>query len=276
MPQSQKPLQSIKPNQSPDAMKEAFRKARETYANDPKKDTFNALICGELGTGKTHILKTARKPVWGHFFDEGGERTLRDEIDAGEVVPETFIDDRMKPEAFRRWVTRFMEMQKSGIFHHIGTFALDSSTMWAEAIMNAVLLKRGAAGETPKAFEDYMPQKTLIKNWIGQILSLPCDVIVTGHLKETRDEVTGRVTYRYATTGDGTTLIPAQFDEVYVTLSEDTSKGVSYKLKTAGAGRYAARSRLAQGGRFETYEEPNIKHLLRKAGYPTDDKPLFL
>lgn len=254
----------------------AFAQIRTNYQQNPKTGTFNALICGEAGTGKTHILKTCRKPVLLHTFDPGGEKTLRDEIAKGEILVESFApDDPFKPWAFISWVRTLDKEIKDGLFEHIATFALDSTTLWAESILNFLTAKRGAAGKTPEGKADYMPQKTEIRNWVTKILGLPCDVVMTGHLEPTEDQVSGRVTYRYATTGKGTIIIPAMFDEVYVTEAEDTSKGVKYKLRTAGAGRYMARSRLASGGRLEVYEEPDIKAILTKVGLPTDDKPLF-
>lgn len=257
-------------------VKASFSQIRQTYENDPKLGTFNALICGEVGTGKTHIFKTCRKPVLIHMFDPGGEKTLKDEIDNGEVLVEKFApDDPFKPWAFVQWVQRIRAEMRDGLFDHVGTFGLDSSTMWAESILNYFVAKRGAGGKTPDGKQDYMPQKTEIRNWLSTLLGLPCDVIVTGHLEPNKDEVSGKTTYRYATTGKGTFLIPALFDEVYVALAEDTAKGVNYKLQTAGADRYAARSRLAQTGNIERYTAPDIKDILAKAGYPTDDKPLF-
>lgn len=257
------------------ATQDQFKAIRERYENDPKANTFNALICGEMGTGKTHILKTCRKPVLVHMFDPGGERTLMDEIKKGEIIVENFAPDNpYKPWSFLQWKRRIEELISSNFFDHIGTFALDSSTLWAEAILNYFVAQRSPGG-IPEAYKDYMPQKNEIRNGIDRILSLPCDCIVTGHLEATKDEVTGRVTYRYATTGKGSVMIPAKFDEVYVALSEEGSKGVNYKLQTAGAGRYAARSRLAQGGKLNQFEPSNIKHILEKVGYPTEDKPLF-
>lgn len=264
------------PQQAPLNVQEEFSALRKRFEEDPGRETFNALVLGELGTGKTHLLKTCRKPVLAAFFDPGGFKTLKDEIERGEVIPLRFEpDDPFKPWAFRNFTQKFFELEEKGLFNHIGTFALDSSTMFGEAILNYLTAKRGAAGKVPEAFTDYNPQKNEIRIWLNKILGLPCDVIVTGHLEANKDEVTGRIAYRYATTGKGTFLFPALFDEIYITTSEETSKGIKRSLLTASTGRYIARSRLAQNGKIEPYMPPNIKNILKLAGYPTEDKPLF-
>ncbi len=266
------------PTQQPERLnvQEEFSALRKRFEEDPGRHTFNALICGELGTGKTHLLKTARKPVLGAFFDPGGYKTLEDEIERGEVIPLKYDgDDPFKPWAFRQFTQDFFELERKGLYNHIGTYALDSSTMFGEAILNYFVNKRGAAGKVPDGKQDYMPQKNEIRNWLNKILALPCDVIVTGHLESEKDEVTGRVAYRYATTGKGTFLFPALFDEVYVMSAEETSQGIKRSIITAATGRYLARSRLAQNGKIDAYMPPDIKNILKQACYPTEDKPLF-
>jgi len=258
-------------------VQEQFAVLRKRFEEDPTRETFNALICGEAGTGKTYLLKTARKPVLVAGFDPGGHVTLREEIGKGEVIYLNFAPDNpFKPWAFRQFASEFQDLESKGIFNHIATFALDSSTMFAEAILNYFVAQRGAAGKTPNGKTDYLPQKTELRNWLNKILALPCDVIVTGHLESEKDEVTGRLTYRYATTGKGTFLFPALFDEIYVMSAEETSQGIKRSIITASTGRYLARSRLATNGKIEPYEAPNIKNILKKAGYPTEDKPLYV
>ena len=44
-------------------IKDEFLKIRDRYKNQSKKRGFNALIYGDFGTGKTHLLHTAPKPV---------------------------------------------------------------------------------------------------------------------------------------------------------------------------------------------------------------------
>jgi hypothetical protein len=68
--------------------------------------------------------------------------------------------------------------------------------------------------------------------------------------------------------------IPILFDEIYYACTKESSAGVKYFFLTRATGLYKARTRLGKGGLFETYEEQDIKALLKKAGYDTSDKQI--
>ena len=62
--------------------------------------------------------------------------------------------------------------------------------------------------------------------------------------------------------------------KIYMATTKETSNGVSYSLLTRNTGLYRARTRLGSNNRFETYEQPDIKALLAKAGFDTADRAL--
>jgi hypothetical protein len=138
--------------------------------------------------------------------------------------------------------------------------------------MNWILQKVGIAGQAPRWAHDYVPQKMEIRNYIRKMLDLPCDFIATGHL-ELHTDIDGGMKLRFMTTGKGAVLIPILFDEVYVLLTKGKASGVTYNLLTKPTNEYLARSRLAKDGLLEILEKPDIKHLLKKAGLPVQDKP---
>lgn len=258
------------------------RRVREMYANDAKQKSFNALILGELGTGKTFIAQTARKPVHIDSFDPGGSKSLQDLIEDGTMEKGAiYVDtryeseDRLNPSMYQLWKTEFERRRAMGYFERFGTYMIDSSTSWAEVIMNRILQKAGIPGQAPRFTKDYTPQKIEIFNVLSLCLDLSCDFILTGHLEQYEDAVDKTIRYRYMVTGKGTIIIPTKFDEIYVMVPKETSEGVTYRLLTKNTGTYTARSRLSKGGLLETYEKPDIKEILRKTGMDTSDKPLL-
>jgi len=260
-----------------EARNEAKRLA-DLYANDPRQKSFNALVLGEMGTGKTFFLRTARKPVHVDSFDPGGTKSVRDEVGRHEIIVDSSYEseDRLKPFAYQQWKTDFDHRRKSGYFDFIGTYVIDSSTTWAEAIMNRLLQKAGIPGEAPRFTKDYTPQKIEIFNMLRWCLDLPCDFILTGHLEQYENAEDKSIRYRYMTTGKGAIIIPTLFDEIYIMTPKETSGGVKYRMLTKNTGTYTARSRLAKNGLLETYEEPDIKGILKKAGVDSSDKPLLI
>ena len=262
-----------------DARLEAER-LRTRYASDPHQLSFSVLITGESNTGKTHLLRTARKPVHVDSFDPGGTLVLRDLIAKGDIIADTVYEeeDRTNPTKFREWARNFELRFKSQYFESFATYALDSSTLWADAIMNHIMNKDKRAGEAPNFYKDFNPQKIEIQNWIKRILTLPCDVIITGHLEGEYDDkiVNGEVVkdlqrYKYMTTGKGAIIIPLLFAEQWTTFAEPSGRTVEYKLLTAPWRMYRAGTRIGRGV-FETFEKPDIKALLNKAGWPAKDK----
>jgi len=268
-----------------DARVEA-EKLRTKYISDPRQHSFRVLVTGESGTGKTHLLRTARMPVHVDSFDPGGTLVLNDLITKGDIVADTEyeMEDRTDPTMFREWARTFESRVRGKYFDSIGTYCLDSSTLWSDAIMNWVLKGADIAGGAPRWAHDYVPQKVEIQTWMRRILSLPCDVVVTGHLdpiyeaiiihrgskqEETVQVLTG---YKYMTTGKGAVILPLMFDEQWTTIAEEKGSAIEYKIITAKWRLYRARTRIGRG-RFDTFEKPDIKALLKKAGWPTADKP---
>jgi hypothetical protein len=255
-------------------IKKEFEDIRKMYSEQAQQKSFNSLIYGDFGTGKTQLATTCRLPVHIDSFDPGGVKTVRDEIKAGKVLADVRfeVEDPMKPTAFRLWDSEYARRKRDGYFAQIGTYIIDSATTWASAAMDIILQKAGRLGGPPFQ-QDYLPAMSMIENAIKDITTLPCDVILTAHLDVDKDEATGRMFVGPLFVGKLKQRIPLLFDELYCAQTKNTAAGVVYSLLTRSDGIFKARTRLGKGGLFETNEAPNIKALLKKAGYPTDDKP---
>ncbi|MHA1286860.1 MAG: AAA family ATPase [Candidatus Thorarchaeota archaeon] len=264
--------------------KEELKKVTDYYAGDPLQKRFSALVTGETNAGKTYMLRTARKPVHIDSFDPGGTKCLRDLIESGDIIADTQweADDPFNPKVFANWMRATDLRFQIGYFEQFGTYCIDSATTFGEAIMNYQLGSQGRSGESPRMRQDYMPQKTYMTNYIKKLMRLPCDFILTGHLREIKklirvDTKTGisteEIKYRFYTTGQAVVTIPLLFDEIYVILGEAGREGPRRKMLIDSLGEYVARSRLKAKGLLNSVEEPDIKAILKKIGMDYQDKP---
>jgi hypothetical protein len=255
-------------------MKQEISKLRYQYEKDTTQSTFNCLVTSESGCGKTYMARTCRFPVHIDSFDPGGSKGLKKWIDSGDIVVDTRYEaeDAIKPTAYKLWKSEFKRRVEGGYFRHFGTYFIDSGTTFAQAIMNWVMQKDGVAGQAPRFTKDYTPQKFELRNQIKKCLNLPCDFILTAHLRLLEDPESGRHKFRLFTTGDGMIILPLLFDELYTLRTVAKSSDVNYQLLTKSTGLYLARSRIGSD-KLNAVEEPNIKALLKKSRFPSEDKP---
>lgn len=257
-------------------MQKEILSLRDMYQSDPRTKKLTVLVSGESGTGKTSLLKTARGPVFIDMFDPGGEKSLRKEIEEGKVVVDNrwAFDDPFKPTAYANWKKEFDKRIANGFFDYFGTYCVDSLTTWSKICMNEVLNVRKVPGTRPDFTKDYMAQKIELHARLGQMMSLPCDFILMGHLEFVKPvEGSGDIgKYLLMTTGKGAVEIPLLFDERWITKTEKSSDGIKYKILTKSDGRYTACSRLASNGKIATLEEPDIQAILKKGGYTWTEK----
>jgi len=251
---------------------------RKLYAEDKTQDSFNLLLLGETGSGKTHLLQTARRPIHIDSFDIGGTKlpSIRKGIEEGWIIVDSRWEheDPYKPSVVDAWQKEMDRRVQMGYFNALGTYCLDSMTSWTEAIMNRTLKKAGIAAHAPRFTHDYMPTKTDIRNFVSRLLKLSCDFILTGHLRADKDEVVGTISMRLVTIGDLDIKLPSLFDEIWITQVKDGSKGSDYSILTSPKGYYkTVRTRIGSG-KFEQFEKPNICDLLKKAGLPYQPKTL--
>jgi len=262
-----------------------LKRVRDFYKGDSLQKRFSALITGETNSGKTYLLRTARRPIHVDSFDPGGTKCLRDLIASGDVVADTRYenDDPFEPKAFADWKKACDIRFQIGYFKQFGTYCLDSATTFGMAVMNYGLASRNRAGEAPQMRSDYNPQKTDMTNYFRKLMNLPCDFILTGHLREIRkvlsvDTKTGithdEIKYRFYTTGQAVVTIPLLFDEIYVITGRQGREGTQREMLIDSMGEYIARSRLRMKGvDLKPVEPPDLKAILKKAGFDAEDRP---
>lgn len=262
-----------------------INRVRDYYRGDPLQKRFSLLLTGETNAGKTYLLHTARKPIHVDSFDPGGTKSIIDLIKSGDCIADTQweADDPFKPDKFAAWMKAIDIRLEIGYFEHFGTYCLDSATTWGEAIQSYDMAAKGRAGEVPQMRKDYNPAKVHMNNYIRKLMRIPCDFILTGHLREIRklvhlDTATGiareDIKYRFYTVGQSVITIPLLFDEIYVLQGKGEGRdGPKRELLIDSLGTYIARSRLKATGKLDAVEEPDIKAILKKAGFDYRDKP---
>jgi hypothetical protein len=259
------------------------------YKEGAEAKGFNALVYGPTGSGKTSLIATARRPVYAYMLDPKGEVTVRDEIDEGWLVADTRFqaDDIREPHSYKDWEKDYREKKNSGFFDLFATVAIDSITTWGVMAMNRVLKDMGRTPGKMVEYEkhkiesyglpfqqDYGPQMSIIEHMVRDILTLPCDVIFTAHPDEVKNDEGRTLSIAPMVTGRLKARLPLLFTEIYVTMSQTSAGGITYKLLTRNNGLWTARTRIGKKGIFDTFETPNIKYLLKKGGYSADDKPM--
>jgi len=261
-----------------------LKRVQDFYKGDKLQKRFSALVTGETNAGKTFLLRTARRPVHIDSFDPGGTKGLRDLIASGDIVVDTRYedDDPFSPKAYADWKRATDVRFQIGYYNQFGTYCLDSATTFGIAVMNYGLSNKGRSGEAPQMRVDYQPQKIEMTNYFRKLMNLPCDFILTGHLKEMRkvlsiDTKTGvvreEIKFRFYTTGQAVVTIPLLFDEIYVLTGKNDRDGVKREMLIDSLGEYIARSRLKSKGLLNAIEPPDLKALLKKAGFDAEDKP---
>jgi len=265
--------------------KDELKRVKNYYEGDPLQKRFSALVTGETNAGKTYLLRTARRPIHIDSFDPGGTKCLRDLIESGDVIADTQweADDPFSPKTFAEWMKTIDIRMKIKYFDNFGTYCLDSATTFGDAVMNYQLDSKSRAGEAPQHRHDYNPQKVYMTNYIKKLMRIPCDFIMTGHLREIKkliriDPKTGianeDIKYRFYTTGQAVVTIPLLFDEIYVIVGkEQKGREPQREMLIDSLGTYVARSRLKAKGKLSAVEPPDIKALLKKIGLDWRDKP---
>jgi hypothetical protein len=247
------------------------QKAKELYK---QSRAFKALVYGKAKSGKTSLIATCRKPILVHSFDADGLSVdvLQPLIESGDLIPDTRFENEKwsSPTAFDLWEQEFEELRKANAFSALGTYVIDSTTTWAMAMLNQIAKRSKRPGQPPQ-LQDYNVQQLTIMDYVGLLLSLPCDVILTGHIDLSRDEVTGKMETGLLVPGKLSTKMLLAFSNVFVTEVQQTQKGANYVLKCIGDGYYVSGSRVAPIGKIQPIEPQDIKALLKKIGLPSND-----
>jgi hypothetical protein len=257
---------------------------KDMYKASSGVHKFHGLVIGEKGSGKTSLFGTCPFPVLIDSWDPGGTSVLQDLIDKGDVV----VDNRWEQASpsnpmVAEWEKTFNERGQSGLFAEFGTYGFDSTTTFGQALTWQILKKEGRElpdlshkmddkikGMRIQDWGTYSNAFTMITRSMG---SLPCNTVLLGHVGRDVNEATATMIRSIMLPGSSKNYVPINMPEMYVLLTKQTANGVKRKLLTENDGEYLATTRMGGHGVFQKEEEPDIRVLLKKCGFPCEDKP---
>jgi len=252
-------------------IKKTVQEIQKLYKEDSSQQTFNCLVMGGVGVGKTVLSETLRRPVLFHSFDPGGTKSIKEElIKSGAIIPDIRWENTDNPDNFTEWEKSFKSLVASGALQFFGSYVIDSFTNLLGSCITNMVKKMGRANGV-LALSDWQLIRNSILSVVRRATVQKCDFLLTAHLKQVQDTVTGSFTTTIDAPPSLQQALLLLFDELYILEAKKTPKGIERSLLTSADGKYQCRTRIGRD-KFELREPVNIKALLKKAGFPTDDK----
>lgn len=126
------------------------------------------------------------------------------------------------------------------------TLVVDSATFFSRELMNWIVNEE--TGIKPNRLKYMnMPQlqhwgvfEPTLRGTVYALFGFNCNVIFTGHIKVSQDNLTGEILREPNIKGQSASLIPAMFNEVYVSYV----KGNKYMAQTQADFKYPCRSQI--------------------------------
>lgn len=226
---------------------------------DPWQEYLKILVVGDFGTGKSTFFSsfpTDEKPGFIFDFDQHIEGYRGENWD---YVQYTGKDN------WNTFTRDFNEVKKAILAGKYGTVIIDSTTSMIDLAMERALVldpERHHGG--PVWNIHYQIVKNLIQPKLRGILTFPCNVLVSAHLKLTVDSKTGSILkIDPLLTGDLAEKIPGcYFKEIYYATSKVVKGEAKFKLQTVTKGLFKARSLLSGKERILPDYIPNTYEAL--------------
>lgn len=205
------------------------------------------LVFGDSGSGKTCFGAGWPGPV--HFADFDGKVNSAAAFLAGsdklnEISYENYAPTDKYGSAGARFNADMGKMRQAGKLP--GTLVLDSLTTFSDEMMrylmklNPGIKRMDTLGAATPAMQDYQVARLFFKQVLGELLNLPCNLVVTAHIQVDKDEITGEILRTPMLAGKLSRELPILFPEVYRSYVKDGK----YWAQTKSDARYQCRTQI--------------------------------
>lgn len=218
---------------------------------------FKVFVVGDYGTGKSIFASTFPTPGFVFDFDRGILNYRSKDFDY-----------QSYNQNAKDWVQFEKDLNEVSKSTKYKTIVVDStSTMTDLAMERALQLDpKRSTSNGPLWNVHYQIVKNLVEGRLRQILNIPANIVVIGHLQIVRDEETGAIIdIQPLLTGQLAVKVPGYFDEVYCAFTKVKEGKTEYYLRTAPKGLYKARSRISGVEHKLLDEIPNNFAAIQKA-----------
>jgi hypothetical protein len=228
-------------------LSELDTKGRKTY-----------LFYGEAGAGKTVLATSFPGPMYVFDFDgkiSSAAKFYENQKETLEGIEfDNYTQQGSKDLPYQRFVTKFNELGNlpSDKFPY-ATVVLDSITSFGEALMKDEMRQNASSNRSSMNqnkvlvpnMKDYQISINAMKSNLMALLSLPCNVVIIGHVSTDKDELTGAISKQVSIWGKELPgWIPKMVEECYHCYAEEDKGKTKYYAQTRQGKRYVARSQL--------------------------------
>lgn len=210
-------------------------------------ENIRLLLFGDSGTGKTCFASGWPGPV--HYADFDGKVSsaaafLADSPKLAEISYENYAPTDKIGTAGARFNADLGKMRKEGKLP--GTLVLDSLTTFSDEMMrylmklNPGIKRMDTLGAATPAMQDYQVARLFFKQMLGELLNLPCNLVVTAHVQMDKDEITGEILRTPMIAGKLSRELPILFPEVYRSYVKDGK----YLAQTKSDSKFQCRTQI--------------------------------
>jgi len=229
--------------------------------NELKTDeNIKILLFGESGVGKTCFASKFPGPTHYYDFDlkVGSVKSFTQDI--GHITYDQYPASKTNPgEAGQRFnddMGKLKQLATSGDFPY-KTIVIDSLTTLSDRIMSYLMksnpgIKRVITqGAQAPALQDYGVFRIFMKQFIAEILSFPCNVVMIAHIDIVKDENTGQLLRVPMLTGKLAKELPIYFEEVYYAYVEGEGTTRKHMLQTQSDRKFNCRTQRGLPAKLE-------------------------